>query len=165
MAPRGRIYRAWTKLVVTPLGFWLSRNVGWRLDPHLLRLSGGRLNTGMILPIALLETRGARTGQPRANGVIYFHDGERVTIVASRAGGPKDPAWFHNARAHPDVELNGLPFRALVVEDEPTRARLWGLADRVFPPFSSYRETASKAGREIPILQLVPAKSDRAASD
>jgi hypothetical protein len=36
------------------------------------------------------------------------------------------------------------------------RARLWDLADRVFPAYARYRERAARAGREIPILQLVP---------
>lgn len=163
-APRGPLYRAWTKLVVTPVGFWFSRNVGWRLDPHLLRWSGGRLSTGVVLPTALLETHGARSGRPRANGVIYFHDGERVTIVASKAGGPEHPSWFYNARANPDVRLNGRPFRAEVVEDEESRARLWELADRVFPPFASYRESAARVGREIPILQLTATDGDGPAT-
>ena len=60
---------------------------------------------GLLLPTALLETRGARTGRARRNGVIYFHDGERVTIVASKLGLPQHPAWFHNLRVHPDVKL------------------------------------------------------------
>jgi deazaflavin-dependent oxidoreductase (nitroreductase family) len=142
--------------VASPFGFWLSRNVGWKVDPHLLRLSGGRLGTGLIISTGLLETRGARSGLPRRNGVIYFHDGERVTIVASKAGAPEHPAWFYNARANPDVRFGGRPFRAEVIEDEASRRRLWELADRVFPPFVAYRESAARSGRTIPILQLVP---------
>jgi deazaflavin-dependent oxidoreductase (nitroreductase family) len=108
-APRGVLYRAYARLVGTrPMG-WLSRQIGWRLDPHLLRLSGGRLALGLIVPTALLETRGARTGRPRATAVIYFHDGERVTIIASKLGRPEHPAWFHNLRANPDVTFGGHP--------------------------------------------------------
>src|SRR5215212_1162208 len=110
-ARRGVVYRAYAWLVGTrPMG-WLSRKVGWKLDPVLLRLSRGRLGTGMLLPTALLETRGARSGLPRRNAVIYFHDGTRVVIVASKLGMPQHPAWFHNLRAHPDVKFGGQPFR------------------------------------------------------
>ena len=130
---------------------WLSRKVGWRLDPLLLRLSGGRIGTGLLLPTALLETRGARTGRPRRNAVIYFHDGERVTIIASKLGLPQHPAWLHNLRAHPDVTLGGRPFHAEVIDDEPERARIWQLADSVFPPYATYRERAARTGRTIPI--------------
>ena len=78
---------------------WISRALAWRLDPILMRLSGGRLRFGLLLPTALLETRGARTGALRRNGVIYFHDGDRVVIVASKLGLPQHPAWFHNVRS------------------------------------------------------------------
>lgn len=135
---------------------WLSRMVAWKLDPFLLQITRGRIGTGGLLPTALLETRGARTGRPRRNGLIYFHDGTRVTIVASKLGLPQHPAWFHNLRAHPDVTFGGQPFHAEVVEDESERARLWQLADQVFPSYAVYRERAAQAGRVIPIVQLTP---------
>jgi len=154
---RRRLYRAWAHSVATPFGFWLSRHVAWKVDPYLLRLTGGRIGTGLIIPTVLLETRGARSGQPRRNGVIYFHDGDRVILVASNAGRPAHPSWLHNARANPDVKLNGCPYRVEVVENEVERARIWELADRVFPPFASYRESAARSGRTIPILKLTAA--------
>jgi deazaflavin-dependent oxidoreductase (nitroreductase family) len=156
LARRGPVYRAYARLVGTrPMG-WLSRKVGWKIDPWLLRLSGGRLGFGGLLPTGLLQTRGARTGQVRRNGVIYFHDGDRVTIIASKLGFPEHPSWFHNLRANPDVEFSGHPLRAVVVEDEQERTRLWELADRVFPAYATYRERAAASGRTIPIVQLVP---------
>jgi deazaflavin-dependent oxidoreductase (nitroreductase family) len=153
---RGVVYRAYAQLVGTRAMAWLSRRIGWKLDPVLLRLSGGRVGLGLLLPTALLETRGARTGRLRRNGVIYFHDDERVTIIASKAGMPHHPAWFHNLRAHPEVRFGGRPFRAEVVDDESERARLWQSADLVFPPYATYRERAARTGRTIPIVQLRP---------
>lgn len=155
-AARGPIYRAYVSFLGTSVAAWLSMNVVWKVDPHVMRLTGGRVGLGLMLPTALLETRGARTGSVRRNGVIYFHDDERVTIIASKLGAAEHPAWFHNARANPDVHLGGLPFRAEVVEDEVSRQRIWELADRVFPPYAAYRERAAGVGRTIPILQLVP---------
>jgi deazaflavin-dependent oxidoreductase (nitroreductase family) len=150
------IYRAFARLVGTRAMGWLSRTVGWKLDPFLLQLSGGRIGLGLLLPTALLETRGARTGRPRRNGVIYFHDGARVTIIASKLGMPQHPAWYHNLRVHPDVEFGGQPFHAEVVADDSERARLWQLADQVFPPYANYRARAARAGRVIPSVQLTP---------
>jgi deazaflavin-dependent oxidoreductase (nitroreductase family) len=155
-ASRGPLYRAYVRFLGTRLAAWLSINVVWKVDPRLMRLTGGRLGLGLILPTALLETRGARTGRVRRNGVIYFHDGERVTIVASKLGAPEHPSWFHNACANPEVLLGGRPFRAEVVEEESERDRIWELADRVFSPYAAYRERAARVGRTIPILQLVP---------
>jgi deazaflavin-dependent oxidoreductase (nitroreductase family) len=155
-APRGPLYRAYMRFLSTRLAAWLSRTVVWKVDPLLMRLTRGRLGMGVTLPTALLETQGARTGRARRNGVVYFHDGERVVIVASKLGMPEHPAWFHNVVAHPDVRLNDRAFRAEVVEDEAERARIWALADRVFPPYAVYRERAARVGREIPIVRLVP---------
>jgi deazaflavin-dependent oxidoreductase (nitroreductase family) len=155
LASRGLLYRAYVRFVGTRLAMWLSPKVVWKVDPYLMRLTGGRLGTGLMLPTALLETHGARTGRLRRNGVIYFHDGERVTIIASKLGLPQHPSWFYNARADPDVLLGGQPFRVEIVDDEASRSRLWELADRVFPPYAAYRARAARAGRTIPILQLV----------
>lgn len=156
LAPRGPLYRAYVRFLGTRLAAWLSMKIVWKVDPHLLRLTRGRIGMGLAVPTALLETRGARTGLPRRNGVLYFHDGERVTIVASKLGAPEHPAWFHNVVAHPDVLLGGSPFRAEVVEGEAERERIWALADRVFPPYAVYRERAARSGRTIPLIQLAP---------
>jgi deazaflavin-dependent oxidoreductase (nitroreductase family) len=155
-AERGPLHRVYVRFLATRLAAWLSKHVVWKVDPYLMRLTRGRLGMGLTLPTALLETRGARSGRERCNGVLYFNDGERVTIIASKLGEPAHPAWFHNVRAHPDVRLGGLPFRAEVIEDEASRERLWDLADRVFPPYAAYRERAARSGRTIPIVQLVP---------
>jgi deazaflavin-dependent oxidoreductase (nitroreductase family) len=150
----GRIARAYAALAATRLAKFISRHLNWKLDPLLLRLTGGRCATTLMFPTALLETRGARTGAHRRNAIIYFHDGDRVTIVASNAGAPSHPAWFHNLCAHPDVTFGGIPMHATVVHDPAEQARLWVLADRVFPAFATYRRDAKDARRTIPIVQL-----------
>jgi deazaflavin-dependent oxidoreductase (nitroreductase family) len=152
----GRFRRAYAALANTGLGRFLSRHLVWKIDPPLMRLTGGRLGLGLAMPTALLETRGARSGARRRNVVIYFHDGEKVTIVASKMGLPEDPAWFHNLRADPDVSFGGVPMRASVVEGEEERRRLWALADNVFAPYADYRREAGRTGRTIPIVQLLP---------
>ncbi|HEY4824923.1 MAG TPA: nitroreductase/quinone reductase family protein [Solirubrobacteraceae bacterium] len=153
---RGRLYLAVARLSATKFGAWFSTNVAWKLDPFLLKLSGGRLSTTGPLAAALLESRGARTGKARSTATLYFHDGDRVTIVASKRGLPEHPAWYYNLRKNPDVVYGGLPFRAELIEDEAERRRLWELADRVFPEYADYRERAAEAGRVIPIFQLLP---------
>jgi deazaflavin-dependent oxidoreductase (nitroreductase family) len=153
---RGRLYFAMARLSATKAGAWVAENISWKLDPLLLRLTRGRLSTAGPLAVGLLESRGARTGRPRRNATLYFHDGDRVTIVASKRGWPTNPAWYYNLRKHPEIVFGGVPLRAEVVEDEAERARLWDLADRVFPEYAHYRAEARKAGRTIPILQLLP---------
>jgi hypothetical protein len=64
---RGRLYLVVARLSSTRVGAWLAVKVSWRLDPYLLRLTGGRVSSAGPLAAALLESRGARTGLPRRN--------------------------------------------------------------------------------------------------
>jgi len=82
--------RAYAALAATRFARFVSRNINWKLDPLLLRLTRGRFATTLFFPTALLETEGARSGA-RRNAIIYFHDGDRVIIVASNAGNPDTP--------------------------------------------------------------------------
>jgi deazaflavin-dependent oxidoreductase (nitroreductase family) len=150
----GVIARIYAALAITRFARLVSRHIGWKLDPILLGVTRGRLATTLVFPTAVLETRGAKSGVWRRNAIIYFHDGDRVTIAASNAGSSRHPGWYHNLRAHPDVIFGGVPMRATVVDDEADREGLWVLADRVFPAYVSYRRDAAKAHRTIPIIQL-----------
>jgi deazaflavin-dependent oxidoreductase (nitroreductase family) len=123
-AARSPLHRAYVRFLASRFANWLSRKVVWKLDPVVMRVTRGRVRVGVGLPTALLETRGARTGRLRRNGVIYFHDSQRVIIIASKLGLPEHPSWFHNLRANPDVVLGGQAFRAEVVNDESERAQL-----------------------------------------
>ena len=154
--PAGLFARAYAMLATTRLARLVSRHVSWKLDPLLLRVTRGRVASTLVFPTAVLETTGAKTGAPRRNAIIYFHDADRVTIVASNAGSPRHPSWYHNLRAHPEVRFGGVPMRATVVDDERERQRLWQLADRVFPAFAIYRRDAARTDRGIPIVQLTP---------
>jgi deazaflavin-dependent oxidoreductase (nitroreductase family) len=158
--PRSLLSRAFAAFSSTRMGRLISANIVWKVDPYLLRATRGRVGMGLVLPTALLETRGAKSGAVRRNAVIYFHDDDRVMIVASKAGAERHPAWFHNLQAHPDVTFGRIPMRATVVNDEAERRRLWALADRVFAPYATYRREAAKAHRTIPIVQLAERRPD-----
>jgi deazaflavin-dependent oxidoreductase (nitroreductase family) len=154
MRPRGRGYHALCRFSATKAGGWLSVHILWKVDTRLLKWTRGRLSTAWPVPVGLLESRGARTGEPRRHATIYFHDGDRVIILASNRGAPQHPAWFFNLRRHPDVLFGEAPFRAEIVDDEKERERLWELAGRVYPQFADFRERARQAGRTMPIIRL-----------
>jgi deazaflavin-dependent oxidoreductase (nitroreductase family) len=156
---RGLLYRAYAWLSASRPFAWVARRIGWKLDPVLLRLTGGRLGASLWLPSAVLETRGARTGAVRRNALIYFHDGDDVIIMAAHLGLPTHPSWFHNLMKTPEVTFGGEPFRASVVEDDVDR--LWASADRVFPPYARYRRQAAESGRTIPLVRLSPRPASR----
>src|SRR5215204_7694826 len=69
-------------------------------------------------PMLLLDHVGAKSGQKRTTPLVYVKDGENLVLVASKGGNPKNPAWFHNLRAHPEVTVQ------VGSERRPVRARV-----------------------------------------
>jgi deazaflavin-dependent oxidoreductase (nitroreductase family) len=134
----------------------VARLVLWPIAPRLMRVTGGRFARTLPVPVDVIETRDARDGRPHHRVVVYFHDGERVIVIPSKAGMPDDPFWYQNALADPNVRFGGHPFRAEVVDDPASQARIWSLADRFYPPYVTYRALAARHDRTIPILQLTP---------
>ena len=58
-------------------------------------------------PVLLLHAIGAKSGVERTQPLMFLQEGDGPWyIFASYAGGPKDPAWFHNLVAHPDVDIS-----------------------------------------------------------
>jgi deazaflavin-dependent oxidoreductase (nitroreductase family) len=105
-------------------------------------------------PILLLTTTGAKSGRPHTTPLMYVRDGGRPVVFASAAGSPKNPAWYHNLLAHPEVgvEIGEESFGAVaVVAQGEERERLWELAVDSNPPLGSYRETLE---RRIPLITL-----------
>lgn len=154
---RGPLGRAYVRFARSPLGRWMGINIATKVDPFLMRVTGGRVTLGMILPVGLLTTRGARSGQQRVNPVVYFNDGDDVVLVASSFGRDRHPAWYHNIRANPDVSLRVGSSESRYVGTEvegADRDRLWDLACRVYPGYEDYRVRASH--RLIPVLRLTP---------
>jgi deazaflavin-dependent oxidoreductase (nitroreductase family) len=105
----------------------------------------------------VLTTIGARTGTERTNPVGWFPgpDGSWL-IVASAAGAPHNPAWYHNIAAHPDkvkIEVDGqsLP----VIADQlhgAERDQAWQEITSAAPRFGQYQQ---KTDRELPVIRLV----------
>ncbi|HET8976440.1 MAG TPA: nitroreductase/quinone reductase family protein [Solirubrobacterales bacterium] len=136
---------------------WFLVNVGNRVDPVLMRATGGRVKSTMVAPTVLLTHRGARSGKRRSTPLAYFTDGDDVVVIASRGGHEHNPAWLHNIRANPEVELwsagRGGRYRAREAEGAE-RERLWQLATGFYPGFASYQERAG--GRVIPVVVCSP---------
>jgi deazaflavin-dependent oxidoreductase (nitroreductase family) len=86
-------------------------------------------------------------------------DRKRVFVVASKAGAPRNPAWFHNLRANPEVTVElgdqSFPARALVTAGEE-RDRLYGM---VAGGGSDYEKSTDRAFPVI-VLDGVPAPAE-----
>jgi deazaflavin-dependent oxidoreductase (nitroreductase family) len=108
------------------------------------------------LPVVILTTRGAKSGKIRKTPVMRVeHDGV-YAVVASMAGAPKHPVWYHNAVADPRVELQDGPVRQDMLAREVTgdeKALWWARAVEAFPDYAEYQKNTD---REIPVLVLEP---------
>ena len=136
---------------------WFLVNVGNKIDPYLMRASGGRLKTTVIAPTVLLTHTGAKSGKKRTTPLAYFTDGDMVILIASRGGHRDHPAWYHNVVANPEVELwaKGGGGRYRVAEAHgKERQRLWALATGFYPGFARYQERAGD--RQIPVVVCTP---------
>src|SRR5690349_911150 len=54
------------------VGTWMAIHVGQRVDPVLMRATGGRLRISFTAPTMLLTHRGAKTGTRRTTPLLYF---------------------------------------------------------------------------------------------
>ncbi len=152
---RGGVYRASVRFGRSRAGQFVARHIARHTDPHLFRLTGGRVNMGAIINAPLIST-GAKSGQPRMVQLTYFHDGRDVILLASNYGGTRHPQWYYNLKAHPDCEFGGERFSAGQVTDSNDYARLYRLAERVYAGYSDYRDKTAPVGRQIPIFRLSP---------
>jgi deazaflavin-dependent oxidoreductase (nitroreductase family) len=105
-------------------------------------------------PIVVITSVGAKSGQLRKNPVMRVERNGTYVAIASMGGSPRNPEWYHNFLAHPEVELQDGPERhtyvaRLVTGDE--RREWWDYAVATWPTYGNYQK---KTDREIPVFLL-----------
>jgi deazaflavin-dependent oxidoreductase (nitroreductase family) len=149
-------HRVVARVVASALGTAVVRNIGSRIDPALMRLTGGRFSSVATVPALLLTHTGAKSGRTRTTTLVYFTDADRVIVIASNFGAPHRPAWYHNVKANPEVTLSGRGFSGRFVAEEmigQERNRLFALATRDSSPYDRYQR---RAGKPIPVIAFHP---------
>ena len=155
----GAIERGLENLARSQAGTWYFGHVATPIDRVLLPLSRGRLSSSLGRPVGLLDTVGAKSGEPRRTPLLFLRDGDRVVLIASKGGDPKHPAWYWNVLQNPRVGFLGPGgvtgrYVARVAEGEE-RSRLWSEAVDLYAGYSTYAERTG--GRVIPVVVLDPA--------
>ena len=123
-------------------------------------MSEFRANQGKVggqlanMPVLLLTMTGAKSGRTITKPLVYTTDGDRIVVIASFAGGPKSPPWYHNLVANPEatVELGSERFRVrATVTSGEERQRLFDRQANQMPIFAEYQQ---KTTRQIPVVVL-----------
>lgn len=142
-------------------GEYVPSPSAWVRDQvELYESSGGTEGTTMRgLPVVVVTSVGARSGKIRKTPLMRVeHDGS-YAAVASQGGAPTHPTWYHNLKAHPEVELQDGPvkrtYRAREVTG-PEKAEWWERAVAAFPDYADYQR---RTDREIPVFVLEPVTS------
>jgi F420H(2)-dependent quinone reductase len=131
-----------------------------KLHEALYKRSGGRVGHRMIgVPSLLLTTTGAKTGNPRTSALVYARDGADYLLVASNGGSDAPPAWLHNIRRRPVVEIQigrrRMSGTARVIEStDEEYDRLWRLVnENNHDRYTAYQQQTS---RPIPVIAVTP---------
>jgi len=107
-------------------------------------------------PVILLTTIGAKSGKIRKTPLMRVEHGGEYAVVASLGGAPKNPVWYYNVKAHPQVELQdgtvtGDYEAREVFGDE--KVTWWERAVAAWPDYAEYQ---TKTDRQIPMFVLTP---------
>jgi deazaflavin-dependent oxidoreductase (nitroreductase family) len=152
---------------------FLRRSAAWKpisafyartlhhIDRFVYERSGGeRTFVSWIsgLPIVMITTTGAKSGQPRTVPVVGIPDGDAVVVIASSYARTHNPAWYHNLKAHPRASIvwEGLEMEVVANELEgEERRHFYERGIEIYPGWVQYEK---RAPRKIPVLRLVPAE-------
>jgi deazaflavin-dependent oxidoreductase (nitroreductase family) len=107
-------------------------------------------------PVVLVTMRGVKSGKLRKVPLMRVeHDGV-YAIVASMGGAPKNPTWYANVQANPDIELQDGTVTKDYTAREVTgdeKAVWWARAVATYADYADYQR---KTDRQIPVFVLEP---------
>lgn len=127
------------------------------LDRSLYKLSKRRLTVGQALgnlPVVILTTSGARSGQPRTTPLNAIPLAGDLALIGSNYGLGKVPGWAHNLSANPDATIDYCGRTHDVIAHRIAGAayeEAFAAAIRIYAGYATYR---TRAGNEIPVFLL-----------
>jgi deazaflavin-dependent oxidoreductase (nitroreductase family) len=142
---------------------WIRPRALVRVDREMFRLSRGRTTLSAWisgLPIIMLTTTGARSGQARTLPVLALPEDDHLVVIASNFGLPTNPGWYYNLRAQQRVMItwkgSSVEMRARELSGAE-RQRYIDLGLEAYPWWEQYHRRA--APRLVPVIMLEPSSS------
>ena len=103
-------------------------------------------------PIMVVKTKGARSQKIRNIPLIYVHQDGAPILVASLGGMPKNPSWYYNVKAHPNLKISTISGSGNYLAEEVSKNKkdeLWPLICSFYPDYETYQSNTS---RDIPVF-------------
>ena len=119
--------------------------------------TAGRFGRGLVI----MHTIGAKSGEERLIPVASMPTDNGWLVMASAAGSPKHPGWYHNLKKHPEFEvevpadgdgIDTAQVHATEITDDAAYDAAWKTVTTTMPGFLEYPKTTQ--GRRIPIFRL-----------
>ncbi|MEM9561997.1 MAG: nitroreductase family deazaflavin-dependent oxidoreductase [Actinomycetota bacterium] len=129
----------------------------------VLTASGGRIGTSIgSMPVYKVTTTGRKSGQPRTIMLTApVTDEDTYVFVASKGGDDRDPDWYRNLVANPEIQVapaDGGPMVDLVARTASAdeKAELW---PRIVEAYKGYEGYQKGTERDIPVVIAEPAST------
>jgi len=155
--PDGLFGRAMSKLSGTEWFAKIAPPIVTNLDRFVYKITGGRrvlTSTGSVLPMLMLTTTGAKSGEPRQAPLATIPAGDVLYLVGSNFGREKHPAWSGNLIKTPQAtvtyEKETFPVTATLL-DADEKAEVWPKLLALWPNYEGYQE---RSGRDIRVFRL-----------
>ena len=140
---------------------WIFSKTLHQQDKVLFKATGGRLTRSSVLaglPVVMVTTTGAKTGQSRTMPLLGIPVGDDLAVIGSNYGQKSTPGWVYNLEADPSAVVGYRDRTVAVVArqvDEIEAVRIFELASAVYPGYAKYRIRADH--RVIKVFVLEPA--------
>ena len=151
MAGPRRITEAQMRLIKPGLKLFTAFHV------FLYKVTGGRLfNRIGGGEVCIVKMTGAKSGQPKEFPLMYVPYRNGIVLVASLAGAPNHPVWYHNLIKYPEFEVTaGSVVKKLIARlaSKEEKTEVWPLCCQVYPDFQLYQD---RTERDIPVFICEP---------
>ena len=136
-----KIMKAYTRFNV-----WVYKKTNGRL---MKNFPGG-------YPICIVGMKGAKSGARREVALIHLPHGDNLYLVASQGGMEKNPVWYYNIKANPDIDVmhrghtRNMHARQLSPDE---KREAWPVLLSLYPDFDEYQ---ARTDRDIPVFLCEP---------
>ena len=160
LKPSNAAQRLVQKITASRPGAWTAQRILYPIDKGLFRASDGKVTVpGLMagLPVIMLTTTGAKTGQKRTMPLVGTPFGEDLAIIGSNYGQQRTPGWVYNLEANPAATVSYRDASVDVVArqlDDTDADQVFEDAAAAYPGYGRYRERADHRTIRVFALEL-----------